>query len=93
MVTSSAVVGSSAMISVGLHARAMAIITRCRMPPESSCGYMVYTPSLLAMPTSASISSVRALTCSGVISGLCSLITSSTCIPMRNTGFKLVIGS
>ena len=33
MVTSSAVVGSSAIISCGLQASAMAIITRWRMPP------------------------------------------------------------
>ena len=38
-VTSSAVVGSSANSSVGPQARAMAIITRWRMPPDSSCGY------------------------------------------------------
>jgi hypothetical protein len=36
--TSSAVVGSSAMISRGAQASAIAIITRCRWPPESSCG-------------------------------------------------------
>jgi hypothetical protein len=36
--TSSAVVGSSAMISRGSHANAIAIITRCRCPPDSSCG-------------------------------------------------------
>ena len=36
--TSSAVVGSSAMIKLGLHASAIAIITRCFCPPESSCG-------------------------------------------------------
>ena len=39
MVTSSAVVGSSAISSFGLQASAMAIITRWRMPPESWCGY------------------------------------------------------
>jgi hypothetical protein len=38
MVTSSAVVGSSAISSAGSQASAMAIITRWRMPPESSCG-------------------------------------------------------
>src|SRR3989454_5991014 len=38
MMTSRAVVGSSAMIRSGLHARAMAIIARCFMPPENSCG-------------------------------------------------------
>ena len=38
MVTSSAVVGSSAIITSGSLAMAMAITTRCRMPPENSCG-------------------------------------------------------
>ena len=38
MVTSSAVVGSSATISAGLLSSAMAIATRWRMPPENSCG-------------------------------------------------------
>ena len=37
--TSSAVVGSSAISSLGSQASAMAIMTRWRMPPESSCGY------------------------------------------------------
>ena len=35
MVTSSAVVGSSAITSAGLQARAIAIMTRCRIPPDS----------------------------------------------------------
>ena len=35
IVTSSAVVGSSAISSLGLHDSAMAIITRWRMPPEN----------------------------------------------------------
>ena len=35
MVTSRAVVGSSAMIISGPHMRAMAIMTRWRKPPES----------------------------------------------------------
>ena len=37
-VTSSAVVGSSAMSSFGSLISAMAIIVRWRMPPENSCG-------------------------------------------------------
>ena len=37
-ITSSAVVGSSAIRRRGSQARAMAIITRCFWPPESSCG-------------------------------------------------------
>ncbi len=36
--TSSAVVGSSAMISSGLAASASASTTRWRMPPENWCG-------------------------------------------------------
>ena len=39
MVTSSAVVGSSAMRSSGSQASAMAIMIRWRMPPENWCGY------------------------------------------------------
>ena len=39
VVTSSAVVASSAMSSFGLQARAIAMTTRCRMPPDSWCGY------------------------------------------------------
>ena len=34
-----ALVGSSAMISAGFTATAMAISTRCFIPPDSSCGY------------------------------------------------------
>ena len=37
-VTSSAVVGSSAIRSFGLQLSAIAIITRWRMPPDSWCG-------------------------------------------------------
>src|SRR6185312_3207212 len=36
--TSSAVVGSSARSTLGLHASAIAIAARWRMPPENSCG-------------------------------------------------------
>ena len=39
MVTSSAVVGSSAIRMAGSHAIAIAIIERCSMPPENSKGY------------------------------------------------------
>ncbi|OLU10408.1 hypothetical protein BVK87_00170 [Achromobacter denitrificans] len=38
MVTSSAVVGSSAISTLGSHIIAMAIMTRWRIPPENSCG-------------------------------------------------------
>ena len=59
MVTSSAVVGSSAMISLGLQASAMAIITRWRMPPESWCGYCRSRRCGSAMPTISSSSTAR----------------------------------
>ena len=38
IVTSSAVVGSSAIRSFGSQASAIAIIARCRIPPENWCG-------------------------------------------------------
>ena len=38
IVTSSAVVGSSQRMISGWQDSAIAIITRCRMPPENSCG-------------------------------------------------------
>ena len=38
IVTSSAVVGSSAIRMLGSQESAIAIITRWRIPPESSCG-------------------------------------------------------
>ena len=41
IVTSSAVVGSSAISSFGSSASAMAIITRWRMPPENWCGKLL----------------------------------------------------
>ena len=39
VVTSSAVVGSSQMSRRGELVSAPAIMTRCSMPPDSSCGY------------------------------------------------------
>ncbi len=60
MVTSSAVVGSSAISSGGLQESAIAIITRCRMPPENWCGYSSTRRSGLGMPTSSSSSIARA---------------------------------
>ena len=37
-ITSSAVVGSSAMMNSGLQMVASAMVTRCRIPPDNSCG-------------------------------------------------------
>ena len=63
IVTSRAVVGSSAMSSFGWQARAMAIITRWRMPPESSCGYWSTRFSGEGMPTRRSISTAFSRAC------------------------------
>src|SRR6185312_8577285 len=61
IVTSSAVVGSSAIRSSGSHIRAMAIITRWRRPPDSWCGYWPSRCAGEAMPTLARRSTARAL--------------------------------
>jgi len=50
------VVGSSAISSAGRQTSAMAIITRCFIPPESWCGYSSTRCSGLGMPTRRSIS-------------------------------------
>ncbi len=60
MVTSRAVVGSSAMITSGSLAIAMAIITRWRMPPENSWGNDLRRIFGLGMPTRSSSSTARA---------------------------------
>ena len=59
IVTSSAVVGSSAMSSFGRQASAIAIITLWLMPPESWCGKARARRAGSGMPTSASSSTTR----------------------------------
>ena len=59
IVTSSAVVGSSATSTLGLFAIAIAIIARWRMPPENSCGYWSTRRSAYGTPTTSSSSTVR----------------------------------
>jgi len=51
VVTSIAVVGSSAIRRRGLHDSAIAIIARCRSPPESCHGYASTRWSGMEMPT------------------------------------------
>ena len=58
-VTSSAVVGSSQINRSGSLAMAIAITTRWRSPPESSCGKERARRSGWAMPTSSSSSTAR----------------------------------
>ncbi len=87
MVTSSAVVGSSAMSSSGSHASAIAIMTRWAMPPDSSCGYARARDSGSGMPTLASISMTLSSSTSFDQSRW-SLNTSRIWRPARCTGFR-----
>ena len=50
--TSKADVGSSAMINSGCNASALASPTRCRCPPESSCGKAL---TLSSSPTNSKV--------------------------------------
>src|SRR5436190_5290522 len=91
-VTSSAVVGSSAMISRGARASAIAIITRWRIPPEYWCGY---DPSRLSASGIEAFSS-RTFACSSAFAqGVprCRWIGSATCRPTVSDGFSELIGS
>ena len=58
-VTSSAVVGSSAMMTFGSFAIAIAMTTRCRIPPENSCGNDPARSAALGIPTRSSSSTAR----------------------------------
>ncbi len=91
-VTSSAVVGSSANRTFGPQAKAMAIITRWRIPPESSCGYCRSRRAGSGIRTSTSsrsaisraeLRSMPRWTRSG----------SAICSPMRISGLSEPIGS
>ena len=92
IVTSSAVVGSSAISSFGLQASAMAIITRWRMPPESWCGYSRTRRRASGMPTRFSISTARS-SASFAERPWWRRSVSPICRPTVSTGFRLVIGS
>src|SRR5438552_4781161 len=92
MVTSRAVVGSSAIRRFGLHDSAMAIMMRWRMPPESWCGYSFTRRSAFGMCTSLSISIVLAIA-SRRPRRSCRRTASAICSPTVNTGFSEVIGS
>ena len=80
MVTSSAVVGSSAISSDGPQAIAMAIITRWFMPPDSWCGKARSRVSGAGMPTWANSSTTRSRTCRRDRS-VCARNASPTCQP------------
>ncbi len=92
MVTSRAVVGSSAIRISGLQASAIAIITRCLWPPESWNGYSSTIFSALGRPVIFRSSMVR-LRASSFDSFSCERRFSATCFPIFMTGFREVIGS
>ena len=92
IVTSSAVVGSSATRREGLQDRAMAIITRWRMPPESRWGYRRITAAASGSPTF--LRSIRArAAASSFPNPMWTRMLSVIWFPMVNTGFKDVRGS
>ena len=70
----------------------MAIITRCRMPPEKWCGKLPRRSSGLGMPTirSSSIARSRA---SRLVTARWAWIVSTICSSMVRTGLRLVMGS
>src|SRR5216683_143462 len=80
------------MRSFGLQASAIAIITRCRMPPESWCGYSVMRRSASGMCTRRSISTARRSEVARS-SCWCSISVSPICRPTVSTGLSDVIGS
>ena len=84
--TSKALVGSSAMITSGRKATAMAMPMRCFMPPLSSWGYM----RAVAGSSSTRASRLFTRSCRAVRSGLssCAAIVSAICAPTRITGLS-----
>ena len=62
-VTSSAVVGSSAITSAGSPMTAIPIMARCRIPPDSSCGNCLARCSGRGIRTARSRSTARAPAC------------------------------
>ena len=91
-ITSSAVVGSSNTISRGCRASASAIETRCRMPPDSSCGNRLSTSPSRRTLSSSSAPRRRMPGAETSSPGrACALSTSPNCLPMLRTGFSAFI--
>src|SRR5262245_10796004 len=80
------------MRSDGLHESAIAIIARCRIPPENSCGYWSMRRSGFEMQPSARSSIARFHACF-FDSSPCACSCSSICQPIVYTGVNAVIGS
>src|SRR5215204_1305714 len=92
MVTSRAVVGSSAMRTCGSQERAMAMTTLWRIPPENWCGYCLRRSWAFGMPTSSSSSTARSAARFPDIPRCC-LRLSMIWRPTRMVGSSEVIGS
>ena len=92
IVTSSAVVGSSAIRRLGPQISARAIIARCRMPPENSEGKRSSAPLGSGMPTLSSRSAARRRA-SARLTSSCTSTTSAICAPIVWMGEKELIGS
>ncbi|MNT23102.1 hypothetical protein D3C72_1585130 [compost metagenome] len=92
MVTSSAVVGSSASSSLGRQASAMAIMARWRWPPESWCGKLSKRCAASLMPVRSSSAMARSRAARRSRSS-CSASVSTIWLPIVYSGFSAVIGS
>ena len=101
MVTSRAVVGSSAISRSGWHATAMAIIARCLIPPLSSSGYFLRVPAGSGILTCLSSWTAFSLALSlsalplrfGPAKTSWTSKVSMICSPIVRTGFRNVLGS
>ncbi len=91
-VTSSAVVGSSAMIRSGSQESASAIMARCRMPPENWCGCSRARRAGSGMPTSPSTSTAR-FSAALRVPPWCSRYASAIWSPMVKYGCREVSAS
>ena len=92
IVTSRAVVGSSAMMRSGPLSSAIAIATRWRMPPENWWGYAASRSSGEEIPTFTSVARARSRA-DAALTSWCARIASTIWVSMRSTGFRVIIGS
>ncbi len=88
---SSAVVGSSAISTSGLFSSAIAIMTRCRMPPEKRCGWSSVRAA--GMPTRSSIAAAFRRASARPAPGWCSRYISASCAPTVWKGLREVSAS
>ena len=92
MVTSSAVVGSSAISTAGSQESAIAIMARCNMPPENSNGYCSARLAGSGMRVISNSSTARACAARRFMPA-CTCSGSAIWSPMVIVGLSEVIGS